>query len=129
MCVLATIAHAKAEHKRCTVSGSTTLTFISFLKKHTAVRAQPSLPLLRSQPEKDRSTPSCPEETQQSYSERRHFIHPLNDQIPMTSPSSLLCLLKYSGFQQSADKCNTCGHLIMDMVSVSAASPQSALRL
>lgn len=36
----------------------------------------------------------------------------------MTSLLSFPCLVKYSGFQQSADKCNACGHLIMDMVSV-----------
>lgn len=41
----------------------------------------------------------------------------------MTSLSSFLSLLKYSGFQQSADKCNACGHLIMDMVSVCFFSP------
>lgn len=50
----------------------------------------------------------------------RDFSHPLNNQIPLSSP---LCLLKYSGFQQSADKCNACGHLIMDMVSVCYLSP------
>lgn len=36
--------------------------------------------------------------------------------------SSLSCLLQYSGFQQSADKCNACGHLIMDMVSGGSAA-------
>lgn len=45
---------------------------------------------------------------------------PLLDVVKLNS--SLSCLLQYSGFQQSADKCNACGHLIMDMVSVCSAT-------
>ena len=41
----------------------------------------------------------------------------------LNSHSRCCCCSQYSGFQQSAEKCTICGHLIMDMVCTLSAIP------